>query len=174
MPPEAGTSGGMRRPIARGDCRVRNRLALVFQVASLALTGWVLWGARLAPHLNRISLFDLVTRAAAYALAAGAAGAAITLVLFLGAREWEREDIFRATLRTSRSAVWFAPAVILFTALSPAATAAAAVLVVSATRLLYPRVAHDASRHRRLHRRKYCLRRSQFPPPPTGGRPRPD
>jgi len=34
----------------RGDYCVRDRLALVFQLGSLALTGWFLWGARMASH----------------------------------------------------------------------------------------------------------------------------
>ena len=123
---------------------MRSRLALVFQLASLALTGWILWGARLWSHGSRISFFDVLTRATAYALVAGAFGAAITLVLYIATRQAEPEDLLRVTLRTSRAAIWFAPAIILFTALSPAAIAAAMVLVVSATRLLYSewRVAH--------------------------------
>ena len=134
---------------------MRSRLALGLQLAGLALTGWILWGARLAPRWRMLSVFDLVMSTMAYALAACAAGAAITLVLYFSARQWEGEDVLRATLRTSRVAIWFAPAVILFTALSPAALAAAAVLVVSATRLLYHewRVAHPA----------------QPPPPPPAG-----
>jgi hypothetical protein len=79
----------------------------------------------------------VILRSALYALIAWAAGAAITLVLYLGTMQWEREDVIRATLRTSSAAVWFAPSVILLTALSPAAIAAAMVLVITATRLLY-------------------------------------
>jgi hypothetical protein len=91
----------------------------------------------MARHAGVISFVDVLLRAIVYALAACAAGAAITLVLYLGARQWEGEDVLRATLRTSRAAIWFAPSIILFSALSPAAIAAAAVLIVSATRLLY-------------------------------------
>src|SRR6266849_3255150 len=60
--------------------------------------------------------------------------------------QWEREDVIRATLRTSSAAVWFAPSVILLTVLSPAAIAAATVLVITATRLLYHewRIQHPA------------------------------
>jgi hypothetical protein len=117
---------------------MRSRLALAFQLGSLALTGWILWGARLWTHGSRISLFDILFRSTVYALAACCAGALITMVLCLvSAREWERDDLLRATLGASRAAIWFAPAIILFTALSPAAVGAAAVLVVSATRLIY-------------------------------------
>lgn len=125
---------------------MRGRLALVFQLVSLAFTGWILWGARLWSHGSRISFFDVLTRATAYALVAGAFGAAITLVLYVATRQAEPEDLLRVTLRTSRAAIWFAPSIILFTALSPAALAAGIILVVSATRLLYAewRVAHPA------------------------------
>ena len=54
---------------------MRGRLALVFQLVSLAFTGWILWGARLWSHGSRISFFDVLTRATAYALVAGAFGA---------------------------------------------------------------------------------------------------
>ena len=43
----------------------------------------------------------------------------------------------RASLRTSAAAVWFAPAVILLTQLSPAAIVPALVLVINATHMLY-------------------------------------
>jgi hypothetical protein len=101
------------------------------------MTGWVLWGTRLAPRWGHVDLFDIVVRSASYALAACAAGATITLLLYFSARQWQPEEVLSATLRTSRAAIWFAPALILITALSPAAVAAAAVLVISATRLMY-------------------------------------
>src|SRR5215831_19389558 len=111
---------------------MRGRLALVFQIASLALTGWFLWGARFWSRGIPISITDVLLRSLVYALLACMAGAGITLILYLvSAREREPEDLLRVTLRTSRAAIWFAPSIILFTALSPAAAAAAAVLVVA-------------------------------------------
>src|SRR5262249_1665580 len=86
-------------------------------------------------NIGRYSLQTLIFRSAVYAVIAWGAGAAITLTLYLGARH---EDVIRATLRTSTASIWFAPSVILLTALSPAAIAAAMVLVITATRLLYP------------------------------------
>ena len=62
----------------RGDCCVRDRLALGFQIASLALTGWFLWGARLWSHRAPISVFDVLVRSTTYALVAFAAGSVIT------------------------------------------------------------------------------------------------
>jgi hypothetical protein len=131
---------------------VRQRLTPVLQIASIALTGWVLWGGRLDPLRGQLSLQTLVFRAALYAVIAWAAGAAITLVLYLGVRQWEHEDVIRATLRTSSAAIWFAPSVILLTALSPAAIAAAMVLIITATRLLY----HE-----------WCIKNPARPEPPA-------
>src|SRR5258708_22958803 len=59
------------------------------------------------------------------------------LFLFLAIARSVRHDALLLALRTSATAVWFAPAAILLTALSPAAIGAALVLVISATRLLY-------------------------------------
>jgi hypothetical protein len=115
----------------------RERLALALQLASLALTGWALWGARLLARWGQFAIGPVIGRAALYALAAWAAGAAITLALYLGAMQWESEDVIHATIRTSKVSIWFAPSVILFTQTSPAAIAAASVLVITATRLLY-------------------------------------
>jgi hypothetical protein len=100
------------------------------------VTGWLLWGARLASRWRYISAFDLVLRAAAYACIACGAAAIITLVLYRFSEPEEPDGLFRAALRASRAAVWFAPSVILFTAYSPAAFFAAGLLVISATRLL--------------------------------------
>ena len=116
---------------------MRDRLAMVLQVASLALTGWFLWGARLAPHWRTLSVFDLAMVRWRMRWRPARRGRRSPWFCIFSARQWEGEEVLRATLRSSRVAIWFAPAVILFTALSPAAMAAAAVLVVSATRLLY-------------------------------------
>jgi hypothetical protein len=115
----------------------RDRLRLALQIASLALTGWALWGFRVFAQWARFPVATAIWRTTAYAVVAWAAGAAITLVLYLGAMQWEREDVIQATVRTSTASVWFAPSVILFTQFSPAAIAAASVLVITATRLLY-------------------------------------
>ena len=115
----------------------RDRLALALQIASLALTGWIFWGVRLVTRWGHFSVEAVILRSVICALIAFAASALITLVLYLGAMQWEREDVIRATLRTSSAAVWFAPAVILLTAFSPGAIVAATILVITATRLLY-------------------------------------
>jgi hypothetical protein len=61
----------------------------------------------------------------------------MTLAIYLAIAR-SRDGAFPAmVLRTSATAVWFAPAVLLLSVLSPMALAAATVLVISATRLLY-------------------------------------
>jgi hypothetical protein len=110
---------------------------LVLQVAGLALTGWVMWRSTLGLQWARVPLPWLILRVTVYALSACLAGALITILLSITATEWESEDVIRATFRGSAAAVWFAPAVILLTQLSPAAIVPALVLVVSATQMLY-------------------------------------
>jgi hypothetical protein len=115
----------------------RQRLVPCLQVAGILLTGWIMWRSTLGLQWARVPLPWLILRAAVYAVGACAAGAAITLALYLAASQWEREDVIQATFRASSAAVWFAPCVILLTQLSPAAAVPALVLVVNATHLLY-------------------------------------
>jgi hypothetical protein len=86
--------------------------------------------------MNRQSLAALLAEAVEYALMAWAWSAAVTFGLFLMIPKSERGDVLGITLRTASTAVWFAPATILLSMFSPAALAAALVLVVSTTRLL--------------------------------------
>lgn len=116
---------------------MQGRLALLVQVASLLATAVVVWFANLAPRLHFQTLGSIVGQALGFALLAWAWSAAITFGLYVLMPIADRADMIRAALRTSAVAVWFAPATILLSQLSPAALAAALVLVVSATRLLY-------------------------------------
>jgi hypothetical protein len=115
----------------------RQRLVPCLQVAGILFTGWLMWRSALGLQWARVPLSWLILRAAVYALAACLAGALITVVLYLAASQWEKEDVIRATFRASSSAVWFAPCVILLTHLSNAAVIPALLLVVNATHLLY-------------------------------------
>ena len=113
------------------------RLFLLAQIAGLLATGGVVWFASLVPRMNRQSLAGLLAEAFEYALMAWAWSAAVTFGLFLIIPKSERGEVLGITLRTASTAVWFAPATILLSIFSPAALAAALVLVVSTTRLLY-------------------------------------
>ena len=115
----------------------RERLVLVLQVAGLLFTGWLMYRSTLGLQWTRVTLPWLILRSAIYAVSACLAGALITVLLALTATEWEYEDVIRTTLRGSSAAVWFAPAVILLTQLSPAAIVPAIVLVINATHMLY-------------------------------------
>lgn len=116
---------------------LRKGLALFVQVAGLAATGWMVWISSVSPRLERYSWSALAGRALGYAVFAWAWSIAITWCLYLAIPRRERGDVVGAAWRTSTTAVWFAPAIILLTNMSPAALAAALALVVSATRLLY-------------------------------------
>jgi hypothetical protein len=115
----------------------RRGLMLIAQVAGLFATGWIVWSAAVLPRLSHQPLIDIVRSALFQTLFACGSGAVITLILYLAMARSIRHDTVLLALRTSATAVWFAPAAILLTALSPAAIGAALVLVISATRLLY-------------------------------------
>lgn len=115
----------------------RRGLMLTAQVAGLAATGWIVWSAAVLPRLSQQPLAEIVRSALLHALFACGSGAAIALVLYFAIARSIRHDAALLAVRTSATAVWFAPAAILLTALSPAAIGAALVLVVSATRLLH-------------------------------------
>ena len=115
----------------------KQRLVPCLQMAGLLLTGWFMWRSTQGLQWARVPLSWLILRAAVYALTACFAGAAITVLLYLAASQWEREDVIQATFRASSAAVWFAPCVILLIQLSPVAALPALILVVNATHLLY-------------------------------------
>src|SRR5229473_7275635 len=110
---------------------------LIAQVAGLFATAWIVWSVAVLPRLSYQPLAQIVLSAFLHTLFACAAAVTITLLLYFAISRTIRHDTVLVALRTSATAVWFAPAAILLTALSPAAIAAALVLVVSATRLLY-------------------------------------
>ena len=113
------------------------RLAICLQAASLLFTGFFLWSVTAAAQWLRIPMRWVLIQSAIAAVVAWVASAAITLTLYAVAMRWERAEMINATLRTSAVAVWFAPAVILLSQLSPAALAGALLLVIYTTRLLY-------------------------------------
>ena len=115
----------------------RQRLVPCLQLAGILITGWLMWRSTLGLQWDRVSLPWLILRATVYAVAACLAAAWITIVLYLAASLWEREDLMQVTFRASSAAVWFAPCVILLAQFSPAAAIPALILVVNATHLLY-------------------------------------
>jgi hypothetical protein len=115
----------------------QGRLAICLQAASLLFTGFLIWNLTAAAQWLHLPLRWVMIQSAIAAVTAWAASAAITLTLYALAMHWERAETIKATLRTSAVAIWFAPAVILLSQLSPAALAGALVLVIYATRLLY-------------------------------------
>jgi hypothetical protein len=114
----------------------RARAIFWLQLASLLATGWVIWKIAILPLGLRL-LPRTIFLAAWYSVAALALSAAITFLLLMAARRIERAESISVTLRTCAAGVWFAPAAILLSSSSPLATAAALVLVVSVTRVLF-------------------------------------
>jgi hypothetical protein len=114
---------------------MRGRVTFWLQLASLLITGWLLWRPYWVGHFAH-SPIGMLLRAAAFATVACIAAGLITLVLYLLMRQ-DPEYVALGPLSTSTAAIWFAPAVILFAERSPAAIVAALALVVTATRVLY-------------------------------------
>ena len=143
---------------------MKRHLALLVQVAGLAATGWLVWTAVVVPRSARQPLASVIWEALQYALFACFASAAITLGMYLLIARPGRADALRAALRTSTTAVWFAPAMLLLSELSPLALGAALVLVISTTRLLY-------LQWRVIHPEQtvdgFIFERELFEPPPS-------
>ena len=110
---------------------------VLLQLASLLCTGIFLWKTASTAHWLQLSIRWLMLQSALAALAAWLASAGITITLYALVIQGERKDRIRAALRTSSVAVWFAPAVILLSQLSPVALAGALLLVIYTARLLY-------------------------------------
>jgi hypothetical protein len=117
----------------------RARAIFWLQLASLLATGWVIWKIAFIPSGVGMKrwLPQTISLAVGYSVAALLLSAAITFLLLLAVRRMERAGTIAVTLRTCATGVWFAPAAILLGSRSPLATAAALVLVVSVTRVLY-------------------------------------
>ena len=114
----------------------RNAVFLV-QILGLVATGYVIWSTSISPRLFRQSVEVVIDEALRHALQACLVSVAVTLILYLLASRSLHTDAIATAVRTSATAVWFAPATILLAILSPLALGAALVLIVSATRLLY-------------------------------------
>ncbi len=91
----------------------------------------------MVPRLARQPLSGVIAEALKHTLFACLASASITVGLYLLIARSTRRHAVLAALRTSSTAVWFAPATLLLAELSPLALGAALVLVISTTRLLY-------------------------------------
>lgn len=107
------------------------------QIGSLLATGWLVWSASVAPRLAHQPLPHLIREALEYSLMAWQFGAAIAIALHWMMPKPLRHDVTRTAMATASTAVWFAPATILLSSFSPSTLAAALVLVISTTRLLY-------------------------------------
>lgn len=121
-------------PPIRGS---RGRLELLAQIGSLIATAWIVGNVASLPRAVFSAPASVVWRAVEFTLLAWLWSAAVALVLQFAIRRVEQVDLAGATLRTSRVAIWFAPATLLLYRFSVTTVIAALVLVVNATRLLY-------------------------------------
>jgi hypothetical protein len=113
------------------------RLGVLVQAGSLLVTGIFVWSAAVRPRLMFEPFSVVAFHALFYAALAWCFSAMVTAGLYLTLPDAERQQVVGSTLRAAGVGVWFAPACILLSQLSPATLAAALVLVIGATRLLY-------------------------------------
>jgi hypothetical protein len=116
---------------------LRGRLGMAAQTVSLLATGVILWVSVIGRKLLYQPLPKLIGDALFYAALAWVWSAVITFLLFLILPRTDARRMIRSTVRTAGVAIWFAPACILLSQLSPATLVAALALVVTATRLFY-------------------------------------
>src|SRR5579864_1029472 len=101
--------------------RSRRDFLLLAQFGGLLATAWVVWATSVGPRLAHQPLARLVKEALQHTMVAVGASAVISLGLYLLIARSSRIDALRMALRTSATAVWFAPATILLSVMSPAA-----------------------------------------------------
>jgi hypothetical protein len=133
-------------PVSTPNRGSRGRLEFLAQIASLVATAWIVGNVASLPREAFTAPANIVWRAVEFTLIAWVWSALVALVLQFAIRRVEQVDLAGATLRTSLVAIWFAPATLLLYRFSPATVAAALVLVVNATRMLYSqwRIIHPA------------------------------
>ena len=116
---------------------LQGRAGMAAQAVSLGVTALILWDSVIGRRLLNESLPAVIGNALFYAFLAWCWSAAITLLLFLLLPRGRAGRILPRTLCTASVAVWFAPACILLSQLSPATLLASLALVAAATRLFY-------------------------------------
>lgn len=129
-------SGILSKSVSASHSRIENRLIELGQVAGVFATAWFVLSRSVLPRLGQQSLARLIGEALLYVTLAWVCAAAITLCIYLVVSLADLKLLIRASVRSSVSAMWFAPAIVLLSAGSAAAVAASILLVVSATRIL--------------------------------------
>ncbi len=133
-------------PMPSAQPRVRRIVAAARQAAGLLGTGLLVWYTTAGPRARRDSLESVALDALLFAAMSWAVSAAIALAICgaVGRGGW-RQSVTEA-FQVSRTAVWFAPACILLSNLSPMAVAPALAVIFGVTRTVYAhlRVARPA------------------------------
>ena len=117
---------------------------MLAQIASLVITAVLIWNSAVRPRLMFEQPSAILAHALLFATLAWFFAAVITATLYLFLPGADSRDMVWNTFRTAGVAVWFAPACILLSQLSPATLIAALLLTITATRLLFLNGAPDA------------------------------
>src|ERR1044072_5872352 len=96
------------------------RFGMLIQIASLLVTGVLVWKSVVSPQLLVLPFMDVALRAIFYAALAWLLSACITAGLYWIVPGLRSADLLGSAIRSASVGVWFAPACILLSQLSPA------------------------------------------------------
>src|SRR5579871_3329157 len=116
-----------------GRGRDNSRFLSLAQFAGLIATAWFVLRRTAIRHDSLAAVF---AQALVFAMLAWVASAIVTFYILLIASSGDVKNIVGDTARRSAVGMWFAPAIILLTVLSPVALAASIGLAMNTTRLL--------------------------------------
>jgi hypothetical protein len=114
--------------------KVRRHLLLSAQLASLIVMTWFVW-RNATLWFGFQAFIGVLAEASIYAVFTWGISALITGWIYIVVSKGDFEPA-RVSLSTSMQGVWFAPAIILMTALTPAAIAVSLALLINTTRLI--------------------------------------
>jgi hypothetical protein len=112
-------------------------LVLFAQLASLAVTGCIVWSVAVSSRRHPQSLAGMVTQAGVDTLLAFVCSGTLMTAFQLASARSLGFDALRISLRTARTSIWLAPTAILLSRSSPVAVGAALALVIGIAQMLY-------------------------------------
>lgn len=137
---------------------------IMAQLASLLVTGWLVWSAVVSFRLSRQPARVLIGHSFWVEVLALLCCGTIMVAFELASGRTVGWEALRSPLRTARIAVWLAPIAILLARLSPLALVGAIVFLVGTTRMLYSEWAEDGAEFADGLAPSHALWRSQFRP----------
>src|SRR5437764_53523 len=113
--------------------RIRRQVLMWAQSCGVLGAAYFIWTYSVAPRLGRVQLAQLMVDTLIYAAIAWASATFITFWMLVIISLDDTGPMLRAAIRSSAVAMWFAPAIILMSALTPATFTASLILIVNTT-----------------------------------------